>query len=112
MLAERCTTPVSLEVAGDERYPEAVEIAAYFLVSEALTNVARHAAAAQAKLIVRRVDATLVVDVIDDGQGGADRRSGSGLRVLEDRIRALGGGLMVDSPPGRGTVIRAQIPCV
>jgi signal transduction histidine kinase len=81
-LAERCATPVVLEVASDERYPEAVETAAYFLVSESLTKVARHACAARAKLIVRRYDGTLMVEVADDGRGGADFRSGSGLRGL------------------------------
>jgi signal transduction histidine kinase len=111
VLAERCVTPVALEVAGEQRYPEAVEIAAYFLVSEALTNVARHACATQAKLTVRRIDDTLIVEVTDDGRGGADSASGSGLRGLQDRISALGGSLMVKSPPGRGTVIRAEIPC-
>jgi signal transduction histidine kinase len=112
LLGERSATPVALEMAGDERYPEAVEIAAYFLVSEALTNVARHAGAAQAKLIVRRIDGTLVIEVTDDGRGGADSGSGSGLRGLQDRISALGGRLTVESPPGRGTLIRAEIPCV
>jgi signal transduction histidine kinase len=112
MLAERCVTPVVLEIGSDERYPEAAEIAAYFLVSEALTNVARHACAARAKLFVRQMEGTLMVEVTDDGRGGADSATGSGLRGLEDRIGALGGTLTVDSPPGRGTVIRAEIPCV
>ena len=112
MLAERCVTPVVLDVAADERCPEAVESAAYFLVSEALTNVARHAGAAQATLTVRRADRTLVVEVSDDGRGGADSGLGSGLRGLQDRISALGGSLIVESPPGHGTAIRAEIPCV
>ncbi len=112
MLAKRCATPVALDLVSDERYPEAVEIAAYFLVSESLTNVPRRACAAQAKVIVRRSDGVLIVEVSDDGQGGADSGSGSGLRGLKDRISALGGNLMVDSPPGRGTVVRAQIPCI
>jgi signal transduction histidine kinase len=111
VLAERCVTPVILEVESDERYPEAVEIAAYFLVSEAFTNIARHAGAAHAKLLVRRIDSTLMVEVADDGRGGADGGSGSGLRGLQDRISALGGRLLVESPPGRGTVIHAEIPC-
>ncbi len=68
--------------------------------------------AAQAKVIVRRSDGALIVEVSDDGQGSAGSGSGSGLRGLKDRISALGGNLMVDSPPGRGTVIRAQIPCI
>src|SRR5262249_9225847 len=96
VLTERCVTPVVLEIAGDERYPEAVETAAYFLVSEALTNIARHASATQAKLIVRRIDDTLIVEVTDDGRGGADSASGSGVRGLQDRISALGGSLMVN----------------
>jgi len=73
--------------------------------------LARHARATQAKLAVRRTDGALVVEVRDDGQGGANRGSGSGLSGLQDRISALGGTLMVESPPGRGTVIRAEIPC-
>ena len=112
MLARRSATPVALEVSSDERYAEAVEVAVYFLVSEALTNVARHARAAHAKLTVRRSDGALIIEVSDNGRGGAESRSGSGLRGLQDRISALGGTLMVESPPGRGTVIRAQIPCI
>jgi anti-sigma regulatory factor (Ser/Thr protein kinase) len=72
MVAKRCLTPVSVEIACDERFPEAVEIAAYFLVSEALTNIGRHARAAHANLIVRRNDGTLIVEVIDDGLGHID----------------------------------------
>jgi PAS domain S-box-containing protein len=111
VLAERSTTPVLAEVAGDERFPEAVEIAVYFLVSEALTNVARHAEATRATLTVRRNGDGLLVELSDDGRGGADTGAGSGLRGLEDRISALGGSFAVQSPPGEGTVIRAAIPC-
>jgi signal transduction histidine kinase len=111
MVAKRCPTAVNVEIASDERFPEAVEIAAYFLVSEALTNIGRHARAAHANLIVRRNDGTLIVEVTDDGLGGADRGSGSGLRGLEDRISVLGGSLTVESPPGRGKAMRAEIPC-
>jgi signal transduction histidine kinase len=112
MLAKRSATPVAVHVASGERHPEAVEIAAYFLVSEALTNVVRHARATQASLTVRRSDGALIVEVSDDGRGGAHSTSGSGLCGLHDRVSALGGSLMVESQPGRGTVIRAHIPCV
>ena len=93
-----------------ERLPVAVETAAYFTVSEALTNVAKYAEATHARVGARREDGSLVVEVSDDGVGGADASSGSGLRGLEDRVGAVGGTLEVESPPGRGTVVRARIP--
>jgi PAS domain S-box-containing protein len=112
MLAERCSTPVTVEVPGDARFPEAVETAVYFLVAEALTNVARHSRATRADLRVRQVADRLVVELTDDGCGGADGAgSGSGLRGLEDRVSALGGTLAVHSPRGGGTTIRAELPC-
>ena len=109
-LATRAAVPVELEAHVPERLPVAVETAAYFTVSEALTNVAKYAEATHARVGARREDGSLVVEVSDDGVGGADASSGSGLRGLEDRVGAVGGTLEVESPPGRGTVVRARIP--
>jgi PAS domain S-box-containing protein len=111
ILAERCPTPVELDVASDERFPAGVETAVYFVVAEALTNVARYANANKASLRAQRVDGSLVVEVADDGDGGADAESGSGLRGLADRVNALGGSLLVESPLDGGTIVRAHIPC-
>ena len=104
--------PVTLDCADhDDRLPEAVEVAAYFVVSEALTNVAKYAQASQADIAVHRANGTVTVDVSDDGIGGADTSRGSGLRGLGDRVAALDGTLSVESPPGRGTRVRVEIPC-
>ena len=92
------------------RAPAAAETAAYFIVSEALTNVARHANAEHAAVIVRSSREHLEVEVRDDGDGGADPTSGSGLRGLADRVGVLDGSLEVESPAGVGTVLRAAIP--
>jgi signal transduction histidine kinase len=109
-LAARAPLPVTLDTDSDGRLPEAVEIAAYYAVSEALTNVAKYARATHADVEVRRDDGTLRVAVTDDGVGGADAGRGSGLRGLEDRLAALDGTLSVDSPPGQGTRLRVEIP--
>jgi signal transduction histidine kinase len=87
-----------------------VEVAAYYLVSEALTNVFKHSDATSASVSVTRRGTELVVAVADDGTGGADRVTGSGLRGLTDRIEALGGRLEISSPPSAGTRLRAEIP--
>jgi signal transduction histidine kinase len=87
-----------------------VESAAYFVVSEALTNVAKYARATQATVAVRRENGHVVVDVTDDGVGGADAAQGSGLRGLADRVAALDGTLSLESPAGHGTHVRAEIP--
>ena len=92
------------------RAPAAVEAAAYFVVSEALTNVARHAQAENAAVTVRSGKGRLEVEIRDDGDGGADLASGSGLRGLVDRVAALGGSLEVESPAGMGTILRAVMP--
>ena len=111
-LAARAPVPVTLDCADhDDRLPEAVEVAAYFVVSEALTNVAKYAQASQADIAVHRANGTVTVDVTDDGIGGADTSRGSGLRGLGDRVAALDGTLSVESPPGRGTRVRVEIPC-
>jgi signal transduction histidine kinase len=109
-LAERSSVPVTLAVPR-ERLPAPTEAAAYFLVSEALTNVARYAAASAVRVSVARTDGRVVVDVEDDGIGGADPSRGSGLRGLLDRVHALDGRLDVESPPGGGTHLHAEIPC-
>jgi len=108
-LAERTPVPVEVEAAS-ERYPATVEATAYFVVAEALTNVARYAAASHAAVSVRADGEHLTVEVRDDGRGGADPTRGSGLRGLSDRVAAIGGTLEIDSPAGAGTVVRAHLP--
>ena len=109
-LAKRAPLPVTVEANESERAPEAVETAAYFVVSEALTNVVRHAGARQAAVRVMRGEDLLCVEIEDDGTGGADVSGGSGLRGLADRVGALDGTLEVESPAGRGTTVRARLP--
>jgi signal transduction histidine kinase len=109
-LATRAPVPVTVEADDDERLPGPVETAAYFVVSEALTNVAKYAHATQARVAVRRENGRVMVEVNDDGVGGADAAHGSGLRGLADRVAALDGTLSLESPPGRGTSLRADIP--
>jgi PAS domain S-box-containing protein len=110
-LAKRATVPVTIEHAPEERLDPTVEVTAYFVVAEALTNVARYAEAARAWVSVRREGATLVVEVRDDGRGGASMEAGSGLRGLLDRVSALGGTLSIVSAEGEGTMLRAEVPC-
>jgi signal transduction histidine kinase len=109
-LAARSPVPVGVEVATG-RLPDPVESAAYFVVAEALTNAAKHAGAAEITVRISRHRALLIVEVIDDGSGGADPARGSGLRGLADRLAAVDGRLTVTSPPGGPTVIRAELPC-
>jgi signal transduction histidine kinase len=110
-LVVRAPVPVRLSVAVGARPPEPVEIAAYFMVSECLTNVAKYAHASAATVNIVRTNGGLVVEVADDGVGGATGDGGSGLRGLADRVEALGGHLDVTSPVGSGTRVRAEIPC-
>jgi signal transduction histidine kinase len=109
-LAARAPLPVTISAELDERLPPAVESAAYFVVMEALTNVAKYASATTAEVTVEQVDGHVVVGVADDGIGGADPGAGSGLTGLADRVAALGGRLVVESPRGGGTVVRAEMP--
>jgi signal transduction histidine kinase len=109
-VGQRAPFPVGIASVPAERLPESVEVAIYYLVSEALTNSAKYAEASRAALAVSRVGDRTIVEVTDDGIGGADLTRGSGLRGLGDRIGALGGQLAIDSPPGHGTSIRATIP--
>jgi signal transduction histidine kinase len=108
-LASRAPVPVTLEASG-ERLPRPVESAAYFVVSEALANVAKYAQATHASVAVRQVNGRVTVEVADDGVGGADAAGGSGLRGLADRVAALDGTLSLDSPKGAGTRVRVEIP--
>ena len=110
-LTARAPIPVRLRIVVDERLPEPVEVAAYYLVSESLANVAKHAGASSATVEVSRSDGHVVVEIVDDGVGGADSERGSGLRGLADRVESLDGRLRVWSPAGGGTRLRAEIPC-
>ena len=111
-LTRRVDLPVVVDVSLVERLPERIEVAAYYVVSEALTNVIKHAHATHARVQVDRLNGMAVTRISDDGTGGADATRGSGLRGLRDRIEALGGHLTVMSPHSGGTVLEAQIPCV
>ena len=109
-LARRSAVPVRLDLGLAGRLPDQVELAAYYVVAEALTNTAKHAAASVLDVEVSTADAVLQVCVRDDGRGGVDVGGGSGLVGLADRIEALGGRLTVSSPAGVGTTVRAAIP--
>jgi signal transduction histidine kinase len=109
-LASRAPLPVQIAGAPPDELPPTVTTAIYFVVSEALTNVAKYARASSATVAVRRAADTVVVEVSDDGVGGADIASGSGLRGLSDRVATLDGRLELDSQPGEGTQVRAEIP--
>jgi signal transduction histidine kinase len=110
-LADRCTLLVEVNVDLEHRPPEAVEATAYFVVAEALANVAKHAEASEACVAVRQKPSDrLVVEVKDDGEGGADPEAGTGLAGLADRLAALDGRLFVESPAGGPTRVRAELP--
>jgi signal transduction histidine kinase len=109
-LAARATVPVEVNGLPSERLPEPIEAAAFYVVAESLTNVAKYASARSARVDLARDDGRLVVEVTDDGVGGADSAKGSGLRGLTDRVEALGGSLQVSSEAGRGTTVRAELP--
>jgi signal transduction histidine kinase len=109
-LAGRSPVPVALDGTPPDRLPAPVEAAAYFVVAEALTNVVKYANASQARVSVSRRNGHAIVEVADDGIGGADPGRGSGLRGLADRISALDGTLELSSPEGAGTLLRAEIP--
>ena len=109
-LAARATPSVELDVVLPRRPAEAIEVAAYYVVSEALANIAKYACAARARVTVAEEDDELLVEVWDDGIGGADPASGSGLQGLADRVGALDGRLVVTSVDGAGTLVQARIP--
>ena len=110
-LVRRSSVPVRLDPVPPERLPGAIESAAYFVVGEALTNVARYARAQRAHVTITLAGGALTVRVADEGIGGADPAAGSGLRGLADRLAALDGRLDGSSPPGGPTVLTAEIPC-
>jgi signal transduction histidine kinase len=109
-LADRATIPVAVHSA-DCRYAPAIEAAAYFLVAEALANVAKHSGASSAVVTLSLKNGQLIVEIGDDGRGGAAREAGGGLQGLTDRIAAVGGTLSITSEPGKGTTLTAEIPC-
>ena len=110
-LAERSPVPVELRCVPDGRFADPVEATTYFLVSEALANVAKHAGASHASVAVRRGGDRLEIEVSDDGSGGASIEGGTGLRGLADRVAAVGGRMDLRSVPGAGTTVLAEIPC-
>ena len=109
-LARRCPIPVEVTVDCEDRLPEPVEVAAYYVAAEALANTAKHAAASRASVAVDRHDGLIRVRISDDGVGGADPSTGSGLTGLRDRVEALGGSLAVRSPRGQGTSLDVTLP--
>jgi signal transduction histidine kinase len=110
MLARRSPTPVELQVRTQERLPDQTEVAAYYVVSETLANVAKHARASLVRVEVEAREGMLRVCVRDDGVGGADPARGSGLAGLTDRVEALGGSISIQSPTGRGTSVEVELP--
>jgi signal transduction histidine kinase len=110
-MAAQAPFPVRLTVAFEDRLPDQVEVAAYYVVSESLANIGKHAGAKSASIDVVRQEGVVVIEVVDDGVGGADTEQGSGLRGLADRVEAQGGTLRVWSPSGGGTRLRAEMPC-
>jgi signal transduction histidine kinase len=109
-LARRSAIPVVLDLTIDQRLPDSVEVGAYYVVSEALTNAAKHSRATQVAVSGQAKDHTLSLSIHDDGIGGADMGNGSGLVGLADRVEALGGRMRIKSPAGRGTSLEATIP--
>jgi signal transduction histidine kinase len=101
---------VALDADDDGRFPAPLEATAYFVVAEALTNVAKYADATTAAVRIARDNGSLLIEVTDDGVGGARVGAGSGLTGLQDRVSALGGSLRVDSPEAGGTRVHAEIP--
>ena len=109
-LADRSAVPATVRSVPDRRLPPAVEATAYFIVSEALANVAKHASATTISIAATSTSTALHVEVGDDGVGGADAAGGTGIRGLQDRVAAIGGALRMESPAGQGTLVVAEIP--
>jgi signal transduction histidine kinase len=109
--AGRCPVPVDVDIDLPARPPAAIEVTAYYVVTEALTNIAKHSRATRAAVRARLADGGLVVEVRDDGVGGADPVGGTGLTGLGDRLAVAGGRLALSSPPGGPTLLRVEIPC-
>jgi signal transduction histidine kinase len=110
MIADRSSIPVRVHSDVDGRLPEPVETTAFYVVSECIANVAKYADASVARVGLERRNGSLFVEVADDGRGGANVKGGSGLRGLEDRVAAVGGTFRIESPPGAGTTVLAEIP--
>jgi signal transduction histidine kinase len=110
-LARRSAVPVELDVNVHRQLAESAEVAAYYIVAEALTNAAKHAQASQVNISAEAAGSNLCLSIRDDGIGGADPTKGSGLIGLRDRVEALGGEMAISSPPGRGTSLLVKIPC-
>jgi signal transduction histidine kinase len=111
-LARRSAVPVKLDLAVDKRLADHIEVGAYYVVSEALTNAAKHSQASKVEVSARARDTVLELTIDDDGVGGADPARGSGLTGLADRVAALGGTIAIASPPDRGTSLRVELPVV
>ncbi|MGV9295975.1 sensor histidine kinase [Amycolatopsis sp. NPDC003676] len=109
-LADRCALPVRLDTAVGARLPDSAESAAYYAVSEALTNVVKHSGADRAEVVARYQEGVLLVEIRDNGRGGADQHAGGGLAGLADRSAVVGGTVALSSPPGGPTVVRVRIP--
>jgi signal transduction histidine kinase len=109
-LARRSAVPVQLDITTDARPPEPIEVAAYYVATEAIANATKHAHASQIELLLAARDGGLQLSIRDDGVGGADPRRGSGPVGLSDRIEAVGGAIWVDSPRGDGTHITVELP--
>jgi signal transduction histidine kinase len=109
-LARRSNVPIDVDVRLDERLPTPIEAAAYYIVSEAFTNVAKHAHADVVQLKAAHDNGALTLEVRDDGVGGVDAGRGTGILGLTDRVEALGGWFALESPPGRGTTISVELP--
>ena len=110
VLGRRSPVRVKLNIGFERRLPDHVEVAAYYTVSEALTNASKHATATCTWVSLNVENDALLLSIRDDGVGGADASPGSGLTGLRDRIEALGGHIQIESPPGRGTLIEVAIP--
>jgi signal transduction histidine kinase len=110
-MVARAPVPVRLHVDLGGRLQEPYEVAAYYVISESLANIGKHAQASSATVDVAQRNGEVVVEVVDNGVGGADTEGGSGLRGLADRVEALGGRLRIWTPIGGGTRVRAEIPC-
>jgi signal transduction histidine kinase len=110
-VAARSPVPITVDVVLDERPPPAIEAAAYFVVSEALANIAKHSRATRASVIIRKREGILAIDVFDDGLGGAVEHPGGGLSGLRDRVAAVEGRLRISSPAGGPTLLAVELPC-
>lgn len=110
-LVDRCPIPVALHAGPPDRFPAHVEATAYFVVAEALTNIAKHSAATAASVTARHDSGVLAVEVADDGRGGADPARGTGLTGLADRVAVIDGKMLLSSPVGGPTLLRVELPC-